>query len=101
MARGSLCLWALLGHGYCHIEENTSTSGIQQKTTVCPRQEKLGKSGFNSIKEESLGLQGNQNSQSKEINPEYSLEGLMLKPQYCGHLMQRANSLGKPDAGKD
>ena len=40
----------------------------------------------------------------KEINPEYSLEGLMLKLklQYSGHLMQRANSLGKnPDAGKD
>ena len=33
----------------------------------------------------------------KEINPEYSLEGLMLKLklQYIGHLMQRANSLGK------
>ena len=33
----------------------------------------------------------------KEINPEYSLEGLMLKQklQYFGHLMQRANSLGK------
>ena len=31
----------------------------------------------------------------KEINPEYSLEGLMLKLQYCGHLMQRANSLEK------
>ena len=29
----------------------------------------------------------------KEISPEYSLEGLMLKPQYFGHLMQRANSL--------
>ena len=31
------------------------------------------------------------------INPEYSLEGLMLKPklQYFGHLMQRADSLGK------
>ena len=31
----------------------------------------------------------------KEINPEYSLEGLMLKPklQYFGHLMQRADSL--------
>ena len=29
----------------------------------------------------------------KEINPEYSLEGLMLKLklQYFGHLMQRAN----------
>ena len=33
----------------------------------------------------------------KEINPEYSLEGLMLKLklQYSGHLMQRAGSLGK------
>ena len=38
----------------------------------------------------------------KESNPEYSLEGLMLKLQYFGHLMQRANSLEKdPDAGKD
>ena len=31
----------------------------------------------------------------KEIKPEYSLEGLMLKLQYFGHLMQRANSLEK------
>ena len=31
----------------------------------------------------------------KEIGPEYSLEGLMLKLQYFGHLMQRADSLEK------
>ena len=31
----------------------------------------------------------------KEINPEYSLEGLMLKLQSFGHLMQRADSLEK------
>ena len=33
----------------------------------------------------------------KEMNPEYSLEGLMqkLKLQYFGHLMQKANSLEK------
>ena len=31
----------------------------------------------------------------KKINPEYSLEGLMLKLQYFGHLMQRADSLEK------
>ena len=39
----------------------------------------------------------------KEINPEYSLEGLMLKlkHQYFGHLMRRINSLEKTDAGKD
>jgi len=39
----------------------------------------------------------------KEINPEYSLEGLMLKLklQNSGHLMWRANSLEKDsDAGK-
>ena len=33
----------------------------------------------------------------KEINPEYLLEGLMLKLklQYCGHVMRRADSLAK------
>ena len=44
----------------------------------------------------------------KEINPKYSLKGLMLKLklQYFGHLMQRANSfektlmLGKIEGGK-
>ena len=38
----------------------------------------------------------------KEINPAYSLEGLMLKLQHFGHLMRRADSLWKdPDAGED
>ena len=40
----------------------------------------------------------------EEINPEYSLEGLMLKLklQYFGHLMQKADSLEKDlDSGKD
>ena len=40
----------------------------------------------------------------KEINPKYSLEGLMLKLilQYSSHLMQRADSLEKnTDAGKN
>ena len=31
----------------------------------------------------------------KEISPKYSLEGLMLKLQYFGHLMQRMASLEK------
>ena len=37
------------------------------------------------------------NPKGKEINPLYSLEGLMLKLklQYFGHLMRRANSLEK------
>ena len=40
----------------------------------------------------------------KEMNPQCSLEGLMLKVkrQYFGHLMPRANSLEKTlDSGKD
>ena len=39
----------------------------------------------------------------KEISPEYSLEGLMLKLklQYFGHLMRRVDSLEDPDAGRD
>ena len=44
----------------------------------------------------------------KEISPEYSLEGLKLKLQYLGHLIQRNDSLEKTqligkdhDAGKD
>ena len=42
----------------------------------------------------------------KEINPEYSLEGLMLKLQYFGHLIQRIDSfektliLGKIEGGR-
>ena len=44
-------------------------------------------------------VDSNRSSQSilKEINPEYSLEGLMLKLklQYFGHFVQRANSLEK------
>ena len=37
----------------------------------------------------------------KEISPEESLDGMMLKLQYYGHLMQRADSLEKtPMLGK-
>ena len=37
------------------------------------------------------------NKEIKPVNPEYSVEGLMLKlkPQYFGHLMQRYDSLEK------
>ena len=46
---------------------------------------------------------GSNESILKENNLEYSLEGLMLKLklQYSGHLMQRAEFIGKdPDVGK-
>ena len=46
-----------------------------------------------------LRVPARRSSQSilKEINPKYSLEGLILKLklQYFGHLMQKANSLEK------
>ena len=49
--------------------------------------------------QEILELQGDQASlkENKEINPEYSLEGLVLKLklQYFGHLMRIASSLEK------
>ena len=47
--------------------------------------------------ESPLGSKEIQPVNSKGINPEYSLEGLMLKLklQYFGHLMQKANSLEK------
>ena len=38
----------------------------------------------------------------KDISPEPSLEGLMLKQaQYFGHLMQKADTLERSNAGKD
>ena len=40
-------------------------------------------------------LLGSNQSILKEINPEYSLEGLMLKLQYFGHFMQTADSMEK------
>ena len=45
-----------------------------------------------------LWTAGSNQSILKEISPEYSLEGLMLKLklQYFGHLMQRADSLKRP-----
>ena len=54
------------------------------------------------VLESSLDKRSNQ-STLKEINPQYSLEGLMLKVQYFGHLIRRADSLeetlmlGKPE----
>ena len=47
--------------------------------------------------ESPLDCKGPNQSILKEINPEYSLEGMMLKLklQYFGHLIQRADSLEK------
>ena len=63
--------------------------------------------GFGEDTWQSLARRSNQ-SILKEITPEYSLEGLMLKLklQYFGHLMQRTDSfektlmLGKIEGGR-
>ena len=49
------------------------------------------------VLEKTLESQGSNQSTLKEINPEYSLEGLMLKLrlQYFGHLTGRIDSLEK------
>ena len=44
---------------------------------------------------ESSWTERSNHSSLKEINPKYSLEGLMLKLQYFGHLMQKTESLEK------
>ena len=52
---------------------------------------------LNCVLESTLDARRSNQSILKEISPEYSLEGLMLKLklQYFSHLMQRADSLGK------
>ena len=57
--------------------------------------EKTLESPLDCKKIEPVHPKGNQ-SILKEISPEYSLEGLMLKLQYFGHLMQRTDSFEKP-----
>ena len=49
------------------------------------------------LNSDSLTTRRPNQSTLKEINPEYSLEGLMMKLKfpYFGHLMRRANSLEK------
>ena len=47
------------------------------------------------VGEDSCTARRSNQSILKEINPEYTLEGLMLKLQYFGHLMGRADSLEK------
>ena len=48
-----------------------------------------------------LRTQSSNQSIPKEINPEYSLEDLMLKLQYFDRLMRRTDNGKDPDAGKD
>ena len=43
-----------------------------------------------------LSARKSNQSNLKEISPDYSLEGLMLKLQYFGHLMRRTDLLEKP-----
>ena len=62
-------------------------------SNVCPDLEGVVRMG--SVATKQLPWTSRRSNQSilKEISPEYSLEGLMLKLQYFGHLMQRTDSL--------
>ena len=58
-----------------------------------------GEASWDCLRQQGIGL--DDQSILKEINHEYSLEGLMLKLQYFGHLMWRVSSLEKtPMLGK-
>ena len=50
--------------------------------------------------ENPLDSKGSNQSILKEINPEYSLEELLLKLQYFGHLMRRPTHWHRPMLGK-
>ena len=73
---------------------------LNHKEVLSPKELMLSNYGAGEDSWEFLGLQGDQTARKsilKEINPEYSLQGLMLKLklQYFGHLMQRTDSLEK------
>ena len=53
------------------------------------------KSGAGGLLRVPLTARRSNQSILKETNPDYSLEGLMLKLEYFGNLMQRANPLEK------
>ena len=57
----------------------------------------LGSTGWISLQSKGLSRRSNQ-SILKEMSPEYSWEGQILKPklQYCGHLLWRTDSLKRP-----
>ena len=81
----------------CHIEQKNIKKGLLIKDW-------LNKFWYNHKKstvvlkktlESPLDRRRSNQSILKEINPEYSLQGLMLKLQYFGGLMRRADSLEK------
>ena len=71
-------------------ESQVQTSLWVPQTSVCFKT-----STFYRLSRGPWTARGSNQSVLKEINPEYSSEGLMLKLQYFEHLMQRADSLEK------
>ena len=67
------------------------------KKTECQRIDAFELRCWRRLLRDSWAARRSNQSILKEINPEYSIEGLMvkLKLQYFGHLMQRADSLEK------
>ena len=73
---------------------------LDHKEGWVPKNSRFGTVVLEKTLESPLDCKDNQ-SILKEISPEYSLEGLMLKFQYLGHLMRRTDSFEKTNAGKD
>ena len=81
----------------CLPMQGTQVQSLVEGLRSClPRGQKVQNINNRSTTVTNRDLKSNQ-SVLKETNPEYSLEGLMskLKYQYSGHLLQRADSLGK------
>ena len=102
---GIVIVWAgpcgALGHGSPSASPVSCLQGIDFSLHDVPRVPKSrfkqllsGKRGCRDKGGAKTARRSNQ-SILKEINPDYSLEELMLKLQYSGHLMWRADSLEK------
>ena len=81
-------------HNTIIIHSNQSNKQLKCQSTVNVKI----KSGWRRLLRVPWRARRSNQSILKEISPEYSLEGLImkLKLQYFGHLMQRTNSLEKP-----
>ena len=92
-----LCLQGLYSQTYGFSNSHVWMWELDNKKDWAPNNWYLWTVVLEKTLESPLDSKGSNKSILKEINPEYSLEGLMLKLklQYFGHLMWRADSLEK------
>ena len=92
-----LSTWLPFGKGLCWFSASLTTSKTKKRMTDQTKLKLIVSKCQTIIRTlESLWTTRRSNqSILKDINPEYSMEGLMLMLQYLGHLMWRADSLEK------